>query len=200
MIRVLLADDETLLRTALASLLELEGDIAVVAQCDDGPSVLAESARHAVDVFLLDLEMPGASGLETAAELLAADPGRRVVVVTRHARPGVLRTALETGVRGFVPKSVAAGELAAIIRRVHVGGRHVDPVVAFDAMQSDCPLTDRELDVLRLTQEGRSIAAMAGELHLAPGTVRNYLSNAITRLGERNRHDAARHARRQGWI
>ncbi len=200
MIRVLLADDETLLRTALASLLELEGDIAVVAQCDDGPSVLAEAARHEVDVFLLDLEMPGASGLETAAALLAADPGRRVVVVTRHARPGVLRTALETGVRGFVPKSAAAGELAAIIRRVHAGGRHVDPVVAFDAMQSDCPLTDRELDVLRLTQEGRSIAAMAGELHLAPGTVRNYLSSAITRLGERNRHDAARHARRQGWI
>jgi len=199
-IRVLLADDEHLLRTAVASLLELDDDIKVVDQADNGLSVLNHPARATIDVFVLDIEMPDVDGVETARRLLREDPDRAVVIVTRHARPGVLRSALAAGVRGFVPKSTRAEDLAGIIRTIHEGGRYVDASLAFDAMHNDSPLTERETSLLSRTEQGQSIASIASELHLAPGTVRNYLSNAIMKLGATDRHEAARRARKNGWI
>lgn len=200
MIRVLLADDEHLLRTAVASLLELDDDIEVVDQTDNGHAVVTHPARHTIDVFILDIEMPDLDGLETARHLLREDPDRSVVIVTRHARPGVLRSALAAGVRGFVPKSTRAEDLAGIIRIIHNGGRYVDASLAFDAMRNDSPLTEREASLLARTEQGQSIASIASELHLAHGTVRNYLSNAIMKLGATDRHEAARRARKNGWI
>lgn len=200
MIRVYLADDEEMLRTALASLLELDDDLTVIAQAASGDTVLTDPARAETDVFLLDLEMPGLGGLDTAKALLYENPDRRTVIVTRHARPGILRSALAAGVRGFVPKNTPAEQLAAIIRRVHQGERYVDADLALDAISVDCPLTERELDTLRLTEEGKSVPEIAAQLHLAAGTVRNYLSDAITKLGVKTRHAAAKHAKNHGWI
>lgn len=200
MIRIYLADDEELLRTAIASLLELEDTITVAAQAASGDTVLTDPDREHIDVFLLDLEMPGLGGLDTAKALLVEDPGRRIVIVTRHARPGILRSALTAGVRGFVPKNTPAERLAEIITRVHHGERYVDADLALDAISVDCPLTERELDTLRLTEEGKSVPEIAEHLHLAAGTVRNYLSDAITKLGVKTRHAAAKKARSQGWI
>ncbi|MDN5688856.1 MULTISPECIES: response regulator transcription factor [Brachybacterium] len=200
MIRVYLADDEELLRTALASLLNLDDDITVIAQAPSGDTVLADPARTEADVFLLDLEMPGLGGLDTAKALLSENPQRRIVIVTRHARPGILRSALAAGVRGFVPKYTPAEQLSAIIRRIDQGERHVDADLALDAISVDCPLTERELDALRLTEDGRSVPEIATHLHLAQGTVRNYLSDAITKLGVSTRHAAGKHARAHGWI
>lgn len=200
MIRVLVADDEQLLRTALASLLELHG-MRVVAQCANGAEVLTQADRAEIDVFLLDLEMPGLGGLDAAKGLLAEQPDRAIIIVTRHARPGVLRSALAAGVRGFVAKDTPFEELASIIEHVHTGGgRYVDMELALSAISVDCPLSERETDALRLTEEGRSVSEIAEILHLAPGTVRNYLSDAIAKLGASGRHDAARQARVHGWI
>lgn len=200
MTRVYLADDEELLRTALASLLDLDDDITVIAQAASGDAVLADPERLHADVFLLDLEMPGLGGLDTAKALLAEDASRQIVIVTRHARPGILRSALAAGVRGFVPKSTPAEQLSIVISRVHSGERYVDAELALDAISVDCPLTERELDALRLTEDGRSIPEIAAHLHLAQGTVRNYLSDAITKLGATTRHAAAKHAKANGWI
>lgn len=199
MIRVLIADDEQMLRTALASLLDLEDDLAVIAQVDNGQAVLDDGIVGA-DVYVLDLEMPRLDGLDTAKALLARDPGTAIVMITRHARPGVLRAALAAGVRGFVPKYTPAEELASVIRQVHAGQRYVASELAVTALGFDCPLTDRELDVLRLTATGHTVQEIAQTLHLAGGTVRNYLSDAITKLGAANRHAAAREARERGWI
>lgn len=199
MIRVLIADDEQMLRTALASLLDLEDDLAVIAQVDNGQAVLDDGIVGA-DVYVLDLEMPRLDGLDTAKALLAHDPGTAIVMITRHARPGVLRAALAAGVRGFVPKYTPAEELASVIRQVHAGQRYVASELAVTALGFDCPLTDRELDVLRLTATGHTVQEIAQTLHLAGGTVRNYLSDAITKLGAANRHAAAREARERGWI
>lgn len=154
MIRVLLADDEAMIRSALAALLRLEPDIDVVAECADGEEVLVEALRLKPDVCLLDLEMPGLDGVEVA-ERLSRRVTARCVVVTRHARPGVLRRALSTGVAGFLPKSRGAGDVAEVIRRVVAGGRYVDPEIAADALsKARCPLTGRELDVLRAGRRG----------------------------------------------
>lgn len=199
MIRVLIADDEQMLRTALASLLDLEDDLSVIAQVDNGQAVLDDGIVGA-DVYVLDLEMPRLDGLDTAKALLAHDPGTAIVMITRHARPGVLRAALAAGVRGFVPKYTPAEELASVIRQVHSGQRYVASELAVTALGFDCPLTDRELDVLRLTATGHTVQEIAQTLHLAGGTVRNYLSDAITKLGAANRHAAAREARERGWI
>jgi two-component system response regulator DesR len=200
MIRVYLADDEEMLRTAIASLLELDDELTVIAQAAAGDAVLTDPARADADVFLLDLEMPRLSGLDVAKALLRENPDRRTVIVTRHARPGILRSALSAGVRGFVPKNTPAEELSTIIRRIHRGERYVDAELALDAISVDCPLTERELDVLRLTDEGKSVPEIAKQLHLAAGTVRNYLSDAITKLGVKTRHAAAKHAKTHGWI
>ncbi|MFC0673821.1 response regulator transcription factor [Brachybacterium hainanense] len=198
MIRVFLADDEDMLRTALVSLLDLEETITVVGHGADGQAALDHAGE--VDVHVLDLEMPGLDGLDAARALLARDPHAAVVMITRHARPGILRSALAAGVRGFVPKSTPAEQLARIIERIHAGSRYVDPELAASALGFDCPLTERELDVLRLTRQGHNVAGIAAALHLAAGTVRNYLSDAMTKLDAADRHAAALAAHRHGWI
>lgn len=198
MIRVVLADDEDLIRGALAALLELEPDITVVAQARDGTAAVAAIAEHRPDIAVLDLEMPGLDGVDVTAALDRAVP---VVLVTRHARPGVLKRALAAGVRGFVPKTTPASRLAAILRDVHAGGRYVDSDIAASALSEDaCPLSPRELEVLRHTRRGGSVQDVAAAVCLAHGTVRNYLSSAMTKLGVATRHDAARVAWEEGWI
>ena len=200
MIRVLIADDEDMIRTALASLLRLEDDLEIVAECRSGTEAVAEALRLEPDVCLLDLEMPGLDGVEVA-ERLRTRSGARCIVVTRHARPGVLRRALRTGVDGFVPKSRRAEEVADIIRRVAAGRRYVDPEIAADALADErSPLTDRELDVLREGKRGETIAQIAAALHLSPGTVRNHVSSALGKLAVSSRQQATVVAQDRGWI
>ncbi|MFF7994096.1 response regulator [Kitasatospora xanthocidica] len=200
-VRVLLADDEHLIRGALAALLSLEDDLEVVAQAGSGPEALAMARTHRPDVAVLDLQMPGKDGIEVAAELRRLLPDCRCMIVTGHGRPGYLKRALEVGVRGFLPKTVSAADLAGIIRTVRSGGRYVDPELAADAISAgETPLTPRETDVLELAADGTSIAEIAERASLSPGTVRNYLSSAATKLGAENRHAAVRIAREHGWI
>jgi two-component system, NarL family, response regulator DesR len=199
-IRLLLADDEDLVRGALAALLELEDDLTVVAETSTTTDAVRLAREHRPDIAVLDLEMPPADGLRAAEEIRAALP-TRVVLVTRHARPGVLRRALAAGVSGFVPKTTPAARLAEIIRDVAAGRRYVDPDIAASALtEDDCPLTDRELEVLRASRTGASINEIATQVHLAPGTVRNYLSAAMAKLGVSSRHAAAHRAWEEGWI
>lgn len=200
MISVLLADDEGLLRGALAALLEIEHDIRVVAQADNGVTAVELARAHRPDVVLLDLEMPGMDGIAAATAILAEDPDRPVLILTRHGRPGVLKQALRAGVRGFVAKSIDPAELAAVVARLHSGGRYVDPEISTAAMIDDSPLTDRELDVLRLASDGRTVREISAGLHLASGTVRNYLSSAMQKVGAATRYEAARIARARGWL
>lgn len=200
MIRIVLADDEDLIRGAMASLLELEDDIEVAAEASTTTDAVTLTRQHTPDIAVLDLEMPPADGLR-AAEEIRDDPGTAVVLVTRHARPGVLRRALGVGVAGFVPKTTPAEQLAEILRGVAAGHRYVDPEIAASALtENECPLTDRELDVVRAARTGDSVKAIAGQVHLAPGTVRNYLSSAMTKLGVSSRHAAAYRAWEEGWI
>jgi two-component system response regulator DesR len=200
MIRLLLADDEDLLRGALAALLELEEDLSVVAEAATSTDAVRLAREHRPDIAVLDLEMPPADGLRAAEEIRAALP-TRIVLVTRHARPAVLRRALSAGVSGFVPKTTPAARLAEIIRDIASGRRYVDPDIAASALtEDDCPLTDRELQVLRAARTGASVSEIAAQVHLAPGTVRNYLSAAMTKLGVTSRHAAAHRAWEQGWI
>lgn len=200
MIRVLLADDEGMIRSALAALLGLEEDIDIIATCADGTEAVAEALRLKPDICLLDLEMPGLDGVEVAERLRNAGAGR-CIVVTRHARPGVLRRALASGVAGFLPKSRDASEVAAVIRRVAAGGRYVDPEIAADALSAErCPLTDRELDVLRSGQRGETTAQIAKALSLAPGTVRNHLSAVLGKLNVARRQQAVVIAAERGWL
>ncbi len=200
MIRLLLADDEDLIRGALASLLDLEDDLQVVAQAATTTDAIALARQHRPDIAILDLEMPPADGLH-AAETIRAELPTRIVLVTRHARPGVLRRALAAGVVGFVPKTTPASQLADILRRIANGNRYVDPDIAASALtESDCPLTERELEVLRAARTGDSVQTIASHLHLAPGTVRNYLSSAMTKLDVPSRHAATYRAWEEGWI
>lgn len=200
MIRLLLADDEDLLRGALSALLGLEDDIEVVAEASTSTDAVRLALAHRPDIAVLDLEMPPTDGLLAAAEIRAALP-TRIVLVTRHARPAVLRRALAAGVGGFVPKTTEVTRLAAIIRDVAAGRRYIDPEIAASALTEDtCPLSERELEVLRASRTGASVQEIAAEVHLAPGTVRNYLSAAITKLGVSSRHAAAHRAWEQGWI
>ncbi|GAA2150147.1 response regulator transcription factor [Kitasatospora kazusensis] len=200
-VRVLLADDEHLIRGALAALLSLEEDLVVVAQAATGPEAVAMARAHRPDIAVLDLQMPGLDGIEVAAELRRLLPDCRTMIVTGHGRPGYLKRALQVGVRGFLPKTVSAADLAGIIRTVRTGGRYIDPELAADAISSgDSPLTPRETDVLELAADGTSIAEIADRAALSPGTVRNYLSSAAGKLGAENRHAAVRKAREAGWI
>jgi two-component system response regulator DesR len=200
MIRLLLADDEDLLRGALAALLELEADLTVVAEAATTTDAVRLARQHRPDIAVLDLEMPPADGLH-AAEQIRAELPTRIVMVTRHARPGVLRRALSAGVSGFVPKTTPAARLAEILRDIAAGRRYVDPDIAASALtESECPLTDRELQVLRVSRTGASVNEIATQVHLAPGTVRNYLSTAMAKLGVSSRHAAAHRAWEQGWI
>lgn len=200
MIRVLIADDEAMIRSALAALLRLEDDIDVIGECADGLEAVAMAEKLQPDVCLLDLEMPGLDGVEVA-ERLRRTVATRCVVVTRHARPGVLRRALGAGVAGFLPKSRGAGEVAEVIRRVAAGGRYVDPEVAADALSDQrSPLTDRELDVLRAGRRGETTGQIARSLSLAPGTVRNHISAVLSKLHVATRQQAVLMAEEQGWI
>ncbi|AJT42590.1 response regulator transcription factor [Psychromicrobium lacuslunae] len=199
-IRLIIADDEQLIRGALVALLELEEDILVVGSADNGSDAVALAKELQPDVCLLDLEMPPSDGIYAAEEILAK-VNTAVVIVTRHARPGVLRRALASRVAGFVPKSTPAEKLAMVIRDVAAGRRYVDPEIAAVALNAEsCPLTSRELDVLRLSRAGETVQSMAKTLHLAPGTVRNYISSAMARLAVQTRFEAAKIAWEQGWI
>lgn len=198
MIRVLLADDEHLIRGALAALLGLEGDLVVVAQLGRGDQVPEAVAEHRPDVAVLDLDMPGLDGLAVAEQIVDRCG---VVMLTGLGRPGHLRRALAAGVLGFLGKDASADELAVAIRNVHAGRRHVDAELAVAAMAAgDSPLTPRERDVLALADQGEGVMGIATTLHLTPGTVRNYLSNAMTKLGAANRLEAIRTAQRMGWL
>jgi two-component system response regulator DesR len=200
-IRLLLADDEDLLRGALVALLSLEDDLTVVAEAATSTDAVRLALEHRPDIAVLDLEMPPTDGLRAAEEIRAARQDTHVVIVTRHARPAVLRRALAAGVRGFVPKTTPAARLAEILRDIAAGRRYVDPDIAASALtEDDCPLTERELEVLRAARTGASVAEIAAQVHLAQGTVRNYLSAAMSKLGATTRHAAAHHAWQQGWI
>jgi two-component system response regulator DesR len=184
MIRVLLADDEELIRTALAALLALEPDLEVVALAGDGHTAIEAVAAHRPDVAVIDLEMPGLDGIAVSAELAAAAPHCAVVILTGHGRPSHLQRALAAGTKGFLPKGSPAGALADVIRRVHAGARYVDPALAADALTAQpCPLTPRELDVLRAARPDVPVTAIARRVHLSQGTVRNHLAAIVTKLG-----------------
>ncbi|MBD7950871.1 response regulator [Oerskovia rustica] len=201
MIRILLADDENLIRDALATLLSLEDDLDVVVQAASGTEALAAARKHAPDVAVLDLQMPGLDGIEVARALAVEAPGCRVVMVTSHGRPGYLKRALEAGVGAFLPKTVSSRVLADVVRQVQAGGRYVDPELAAEAIAAgSSPLTAREADVLELAAGGAPVEEIATRASLAPGTVRNYLSSAAAKLGATNRHEAVHLARRHGWI
>ena len=199
MIRVVIAEDQKMVLGALAALLELESDIEVVGQAKDGTEALELIRKQRPDVLLTDIEMPRLSGLELAAEVKRLG-GTRVIILTTFARGGYLRRALDAGAAGYLLKDSPAGKLADAIRRVQAGGRAVDPELAAEAWGEHDPLTDRERQVLRLAGEGRSSAEIARVLELSDGTVRNYLSEAISKLAAANRVDAARIAREKGWL
>ncbi|MFC9125728.1 response regulator [Streptomyces sp. NPDC057099] len=200
MTTVVLADDEALLRKALAALLSLEDEITVLAEAHDGESAVRATLLHHPDVLVIDLEMPGVDGLGAVAEIRRARPEQVILMLTRHARPGVLRKALRLGVQGFVSKSAEPAHITSVINTLHDGKRWIDPDVSALAVVDDCPLTDREIDVLRVTRDGYSVADIAARLHLAEGTVRNYLSNAMQKTQTRTRHEAARYAREHDWL
>ncbi|MDH5824714.1 response regulator transcription factor [Luteimonas sp. RD2P54] len=200
MIRVLLAEDQALVRGALSALLGLEQDIEVVGACADGENAWRELQRLQPDVLVTDIEMPGLSGLELAQRIHRHELPVKVVIVTTFARPGFLRRALDAGVLGYLLKDAPAEELAEALRKVHRGGRALDPQLALEAWSEADPLSDRERQVLRLAGEGRSAGEIAGQLRLSQGTVRNYLSEAIGKLGVANRIEAYRLARQKGWL
>ena len=210
-IRIVIADDETLIREALEAILSLQADIDVVAVAASGTEAIVQIERHRPDVAVLDLLMPGADGIEVAAAI--SDSSRsshssqrtlqetKCLILTSHARPGYLKRALAAGVRGFVPKTTPAARLTEIIRRLHAGQRYVDPELSAEAIAAgDSPLTPREADVLELAADGAPVEAIARRAHLSPGTVRNYLSAAALKLSAPNRHAAAEIARSKGWI
>ncbi|MGW7414698.1 response regulator [Streptomyces sp. NPDC054863] len=200
-IRLLLAEDQSMVREALAALLGLEPDIEVVAQVARGDEVLAAARATPVDVALLDIEMPGLTGIEAAAQLSAQLPGLKIVVLTTFGRPGYLRAAMEAGAHAFLVKDAPAAQLAEAVRKVLAGERVIDPALAAAALAGGAnPLTDRERDVLRAAADGSTNAEIAAALQLSPGTVRNYLSTAIQKLVTRNRAEAVRVAREKGWL
>ncbi|MCG6118723.1 MAG: response regulator transcription factor [Aquimonas sp.] len=200
MIRLVLAEDQALVRGALAALLGLEPDIQVVAACADGDSALAEVRRLQPDLLVTDIEMPGRTGLELAEAVRGLALATRVVIVTTFARAGYLRRALDAGVRGYLLKDAPAEELAEALRQVHRGGRAIDPQLAVAAWDEVDPLSERERQVLRLAGEGAKSADIATQLGLSQGTVRNYLSEAIGKLGAANRIEAYRLARQRGLL
>ncbi|OLB74025.1 MAG: DNA-binding response regulator [Actinobacteria bacterium 13_2_20CM_2_71_6] len=201
MIRILLADDQHLVRGALAALLALEPDFEVVAQVADGTAAVDAAIRDAPDIALLDIEMPGLDGIAATARIHAEAPGVRVLILTTFGRPGYLRRAMDAGARGFVVKDAPATRLALAVREVHRGGVVVDPELAVASLSSGAsPLTERERDVLRAGRDGATVAEIAVALVLSEGTVRNYLSSAIGKTGARNRTEAARTAYERGWL
>jgi two-component system, NarL family, response regulator DesR len=199
-IRVILAEDQGMVLGALAALLEIEGDISVLAQARNGKDALRAVLDQKPDVFITDIEMPEMTGLDVAAELKRRRAGTRVIILTTFARAGYLRRALEAGASGYLLKDMRAEELADAVRRVHQGLRVIDPELATEAWAEPDPLTDRERQVLRLAGDGMASMDIADKLGLSEGTVRNYLSEAISKLGASNRVEAARIARTNGWL
>lgn len=200
-IRLLLADDQALVRGALAALLGLEADLVVVAEVASGDEVVPAALAHRPDVCLLDVEMPGMDGIAATAAVRAAVPSTRVLIVTTFGRPGYLRRALQAGASGFVVKDTPAARLADAVRRVHQGLRVVDPTLATDSLvDGESPLTPRETDVLRAARDGSSVAAIARKLVLSEGTVRNHLSAAIGKTNAGNRAEAVLTAEQLGWL
>ena len=200
MIRILLAEDQAMVRGALSALLGLEPDITVAGSAADGETAWRELQRLQPDVLVTDIEMPGLTGLELAQRVQRHGLATRVVIVTTFARAGFLRRALDAGVGGYLLKDAPAEHLADAIRQVHRGGRAIDPQLAVEAWTGADPLNDRERQVLRLAGEGRSAAEIAEQLNLSHGTVRNYLSECIGKLGVSNRIEAHRLARQKGWL
>jgi two-component system response regulator DesR len=200
MIRVVIAEDQAMVLGALSALLEIESDIEVVARARSGDEALDLVRTRRPDVLLTDIEMPLKTGLEVAQFVRDEHLPTRVVILTTFARGGYLRRALEAGASGYLLKDSPAEQLANAIRRVHAGGRAVDPELAAEAWSEPDPLTDRERQVLRLAGEGQATGDIAESLHLSEGTVRNYLSEAISKLGAQNRVEAARIAREKGWL
>lgn len=201
MIKVLLADDQALVRGALGALLDLEPDIEVVAQVARGDEVVAAARASGAQVCLLDVQMPGLDGIDATAAVRAALPQVRVLIVTTFNRPGYLRRAMEAGASGFLVKDAPAEQLADAVRRVHQGLRVVDPQLAAESLvNGHNPLTEREREVLRLATGGESVARIAEKVFLSPGTVRNLLSSAIAKTDTQNRVQAAQAATRRGWI
>ena len=200
-IRLLLADDQALVRGALAALLGLEADLEVVAEVASGDEVVPAALAHRPDVCLLDVEMPGMDGIAATAAVRVAVPSTRVLIVTTFGRPGYLRRALQAGASGFVVKDTPAARLADAVRRVHQGLRVVDPALATDSLVAgESPLTPRETDVLRAARDGSSVAVIATRLFLSEGTVRNHLSAAIGKTGATNRAEAVITAEGNGWL
>lgn len=199
-IRVLIAEDQSMVRGALAALLALEPDIEIIGEAGDGEEALSLIAVHAPDVVLTDIEMPRMTGLELAAAIRADHAECRVIILTTFARAGYLRRALDAGAAGYLLKDSPATVLANAVRNVHAGARAIDPELAQEAWTERDPLTDRERQVLRLAGEGLSSARIADRLSLSEGTVRNYLSEAIAKLNAANRVEAARLARDRGWL
>jgi two-component system response regulator DesR len=198
---LLLADDQALVRGAMAALLDMEPDLKVVAEVGRGDEVLDAVRDQAVDVALLDVEMPGMDGVAAARELHRAVPACRVLMVTTFGRAGYLRQAMAAGASGFIVKDTPARQLADAVRRVHEGLRVVDPALAAQSLaQGDSPLTERESDVLRSARDGGTVADIARDLHLSEGTVRNHLSSAIGKTGARTRAEAVRLAVDNGWL
>lgn len=200
MIRVVIAEDQAMVLGALAALLEIEGDFEVVGRAQDGDEALVLCTKLRPDVLLTDIEMPKRTGLELAATVKQQLPSTKVIILTTFARGGYLRRALQSGASGYLLKDSPAEQLANAVRRVHAGGRAVDPELAAEAWSEPDPLTDRERQVLRMAGEGQTSADIAGTLNLSEGTVRNYLSEAINKLGAANRVEAARIAREKGWL
>ena len=201
MIRLLLADDQALVRGALSALLGLESDLEVVAEVASGDAVVAAVREHHPDVALLDVEMPGMDGIEATAAVRAEFPEVRVLIVTTFGRPGFLRRAMQAGASGFVVKDTPAAQLADAVRRVHAGLRVVDPSLATDSLVAgESPLTPRETDVLQAARDGSSVATIARRLFLSEGTVRNHLSSAIGKTGAGNRAEAVLIADGNGWL
>jgi two-component system, NarL family, response regulator DesR len=200
-ITVLLADDQALVRGAMAALLSLERDIVVVGEVGSGDAVLDAARQLRPDVALLDIEMPGIDGIAATALLTSELPTTRVLIVTTFARPGYLRRALQAGARGFVVKDTPAAQLAEAVRRVHAGLRVVDPTLAAESVLSgSSPLTERESEVLRAARDGAPVATVATRVFLSEGTVRNHLSSAIGKTGATNRAEAVRVAEDNGWL
>jgi two-component system response regulator DesR len=197
-ITVVIAEDQDMVLGALAALLEMESDISVIAQARNGKQALEAVRAHRPNVLITDIEMPEMTGLDTASAIKGGST--RVIMVTTFARPGYLRRALEAGANGYLLKARPARELADAVRRVHHGQRVIDPDLATEAWGEIDPLTDRERQVLRLAAEGISTGDVAKQLHLSSGTVRNYLSEAIDKLGASNRIEAARIAKSKGWL
>ncbi|MCF3104438.1 response regulator transcription factor [Streptomyces roseoverticillatus] len=201
MIKLLLAEDQGMMRGALALLLGLEEDIEIVAQVGDGDEIVPKALETKPDVALLDIELPGRSGLDAAADLRARMPGCQVLILTTFGRPGYLRRAMEAGAAGFLVKDGPVEDLAAAIRRVLAGERVIDPALAAAALSAGPnPLTQRERDVLAAAVDGATVADIAAKVHLSPATVRNYLSAAIGKTQTRNRMEAVRAARQNGWL